>query len=103
SVDPACRGGYGVLVAEPFAGVDASLAPDGDNAIITSSDFECVAPMNELAVAGETDFDNCPSPVPAVLQPAAQIVPISWESGYFAETDGPKNGFAMYINGERCL
>lgn len=99
--NPAYRATYGFLTPESFAGVDASLTPDGDNAIITSSDFECVAPMNELAVAGETDFDNCPSPVPAVLQPAAQIVPISWESGYFAETDAPKNGFAMYINGER--
>src|SRR5690606_1774408 len=91
--NPAYRATYGFLTPESFAGVDASLTPDGDNAIITSSDFECVAPMNELAVAGETDFDNCPSPVPAVLQPAAQIVPISWESGYFAETDAPKNGF----------
>ena len=98
---PAYRATYGFLTLSSFDGVDPSLTPDGDNSIITPSDFDCVAPVNEYALRGEMDFNNCPSPVPAVLKPAAELVPISWQSGYFAETDAVRQGFAMCINGER--
>jgi hypothetical protein len=106
---PAYRASWGFLTTESFASVDPSLTRDGNNAVLTASDWTCVAPYNALAVAGEVEFasTSCQSPEPAVLVNRAAIVSIdtTWAGGgTTSDARGPaagaRPGFAMYINGE---
>lgn len=105
--DPNIRASYGFLTVESFAGVDAALTRDGDNSVVTASDFTCIAPMNEYTIAGDTDHEDCLSPVSAQLQPSAALVPIGGEYdlpwGDYEATTPTQQGFAMYINGETFL
>jgi hypothetical protein len=98
---------WGFLNPASFAGVTAAATRDGDNALITAADWQCVEPYRTFANAGLTDFNHCTSATPAVLQNTAVISQV--DTTYAgavapATTRGPgtgkRPGFALYINGE---
>jgi hypothetical protein len=99
---------YGFLNTASFANVTASAARDGNNNLITASDWYCVEPVITYAKAGYTGFADCAgSAKPAVLQNAAAISQID---STYAGTPGASTakgpgasarpGFAMYLSGE---
>ncbi|HET9985839.1 MAG TPA: hypothetical protein VFQ38_19730 [Longimicrobiales bacterium] len=101
------RSSWGFLTPASFAGVDAASTPDGDNAVITASDWTCVAPQNQFAIEENVEFaEYCTDPAGARLQDAAVIAPIdsTWAGGGTnsrarGAAAGRKPGFAMFING----
>lgn len=99
----AYRASYGFLSPASFAGTNESATRDGDNAVITASDWWCVSPAAEWVAAGEIGFGaDCSSP--AVLQASAALSPIGGDYGpggsTYDATSPTQQGFAMYINGE---
>ncbi|HET9984840.1 MAG TPA: T9SS type A sorting domain-containing protein [Longimicrobiales bacterium] len=101
------RSSWGFLTPASFAGVNAANTPDRDNAVITSSDWTCVAPQNQFAIEENVEFaEYCTDPAGAKLQDAAVITPIdsTWAGGSATgrgrgAAAGRKPGFAMFING----
>src|SRR5882672_9045574 len=95
------RASWGLLTQASFAGVTASLTADKNNALLTWSDAQCVAPAltnnNDCGGAGQTaaPFDSVPSLTPIALTPSTQ-------AGSAALT-ATGNGFIFYLNGHYFL
>lgn len=101
---PHLRGSYGFMTPASMAGVTASVTRDGNNNIVTFSDYLCVHPANTYIGQMEITV-GCNTAVSAELQPAAQIVDINWVGpGWTAAnwngTAAPKKGFSLYVAGQ---
>ena len=110
--DPQLRGSYGFMTPASMTGVSQALTGDKRNDVVTFSDYTCLNPANEYGIAGlmENTTSGCKSPVPAQLQPAAQIVNINWPGpnwstaqwhcGGAGACGAIVQGFSMYIAGQ---
>src|SRR6266550_3715276 len=95
------RASWGLLTAASFVGVTASLTADKNNALLTWSDAQCIAPAltnnNDCGGASQVPapFDSVPTLTPIALTPSTQAGS--------ASLTATGNGFILYLNGHFFL
>jgi hypothetical protein len=95
------RASWGILNDSSFVSTTAASTADGNNGLLTWSDFACVDPIptyaNRCGGAAQT---------PAVLMNHARLSPVAFTSSTYAGTSGlttTGNGFILYLNGHFFL
>lgn len=101
---PIIRASWGILNDSSFAAVPAGVTPDGDNTLLTWSDFMCVAPAPVVVDAG-TASNSCGAGADsAVLMDHARLSNIYVAaSAYGATGAATGTGFIFYLAGHYFL